>query len=187
MSFPFPSPPSSSKDDSSSQHVPLKRHPPGVVLDKDGKPCRTCTSSAEWMAMMKGATGKKPRAAAAAPIPAPAADCPPDVEELGRSTWTLLHSIAATYPPTAPPETQSIMQQFLSTFSKLYPCWVCAEDFQDWMARPGNAPKVKGQDELGMWMCQAHNVVNVKLGKKEFDCTLWKERWKDGWKDGRCD
>lgn len=79
------------------------------------------------------------------------------------------------------------MQQFLSTFSKLYPCHVCAEDFQHWMAQPNNAPKVKGQDELGMWMCQAHNAVNVKLGKKEFDCTLWKERWKDGWKDGRCD
>lgn len=79
------------------------------------------------------------------------------------------------------------MQQFLSAFSKLYPCWVCAEDFQKWLARPGNEPKVKGQDELGMWMCQAHNEVNVKLGKPEFDCTLWKQRWKDGWKDGRCD
>ena len=147
--------------------------------------CRTCTSSVEWMAMMKG-TGKKTKAAPVA-IPTPAPDCPPDVEELGRSTWTLLHSMAATYPPTAPPETQSIMKQFISTFSKLYPCWVCAEDFQDWMVQPGNQPKVKGQDELGMWMCQAHNAVNVKLGKKEFDCTLWKQRWKDGWKDGRCD
>lgn len=136
--------------------------------------------------MMKGTTGKKPKAAAVQ-APAPATDCPADVEELGRSTWTLLHSMAATYPPVAPPETQSIMQQFLSTFSKLYPCHVCAEDFQHWMAQPNNAPKVKGQDELGMWMCQAHNAVNVKLGKKEFDCTLWKERWKDGWKDGRCD
>ncbi|EXJ89945.1 hypothetical protein A1O3_03012 [Capronia epimyces CBS 606.96] len=146
-------------------------------------------------------SGKKPKGAAAAPPPPPSeyppdgpspsppsrSECPPDVEELGRSTWTLLHSIAATYPTAAPPETQSIMQQFLSTFAKLYPCWVCAEDFRGWMRQPGNEPKVKGQDELGMWMCQAHNAVNVKLGKSEFDCTLWKQRWKDGWKDGRCD
>jgi mitochondrial FAD-linked sulfhydryl oxidase len=36
-------------------------------------------------------------------------------------------------------------------------------------------------------MCQAHNEVNRKLGKSEFDCGLWKERWRDGWRDGRCD
>lgn len=114
-------------------------------------------------------------------------DCPADVEQLGRSTWTLLHTMAAQYPSKAPPTTQSVMKQFISTFSQLYPCWVCADDFRAWMVQPGNEPKVNGRDELGNWMCQAHNVVNVKLGKKEFDCSLWKQRWKDGWDDGRCD
>lgn len=94
--------------------------------------------------------------------------------------------MAATYPEAAPPETQTIMKQFISTFSKLYPCYVCAEDFQDWLKEPGNEPKVKGQDELGLWACRAHNAVNTKLGKPEFDCSLWKQRWKDGWTDGRC-
>jgi FAD-linked sulfhydryl oxidase len=77
--------------------------------------------------------------------------------------------------------------QFLSLFSKMYPCWVCAEDFRDWMAQPENEPKLKGRDDFGMWMCRAHNAVNVKLGKKEFDCNFWRQRWKDGWEDGRCD
>ncbi|OCT47854.1 Mitochondrial FAD-linked sulfhydryl oxidase ERV1 [Cladophialophora carrionii] len=189
MSFPFPSGKASGSQESrsSNEDTPQQKVARGVVLDKDGKPCRTCTSSAAWLAMMKS-SGKKPKAAAAAAAPvAPRSDCPPDVEELGRSTWTLLHSMAATYPEVAPPETQSIMKQFISTFSRLYPCYVCAEDFQDWLIQPGNEPKVKGQDELGMWACRAHNAVNVKLGKPEFDCNLWKERWKDGWKDGRCD
>jgi len=186
MSYPFPSGKTSSSKESSNkvEDPPQQKVAPGVVLDKDGKPCRTCTSSAAWMAMMKSG-GKKSKAA-----PAPVStrsDCPPDVEELGRSTWTLLHSVAATYPETAPPETQSIMKQFISTFSRLYPCYVCAEDFRDWMKEPGNEPRVEGQDGLGTWACQAHNAVNVKLGKPEFDCSLWKQRWKDGWKDGRCD
>ncbi|KAJ9646775.1 uncharacterized protein PV06_10476 [Exophiala oligosperma] len=186
MSFPSSGLVSSSRDDTVTRHdAPPKQPPPGVVLDKDGKPCRTCTSSAAWMAMMKSSTGKTTKPVV--PITTPASDCPPDVEELGRSTWTLLHSIAATYPENAPPETQSITKQFISTFSKLYPCWVCADDFRAWMAKPGNEPKVKGQEELGQWMCQAHNVVNVKLGKPEFNCNLWKQRWKDGWDDGRCD
>jgi mitochondrial FAD-linked sulfhydryl oxidase len=82
---------------------------------------------------------------------------------------------------------QSTMLSFIQTFSKLYPCGTCAEDFRSWMKIPGNQPRVWGQDEFGNWMCEAHNAVNVKLGKKVFDCSLWKERWRDGWKDGRCD
>lgn len=50
-----------------------------------------------------------------------------------------------------------------------------------------NQPKLGGRKEFGNWMCEAHNEVNRKLGKKEFDCRFWEERWKDGWKDGRCD
>ena len=114
-------------------------------------------------------------------------DCPPDVEELGRGAWTLLHSISASYPPRASPTQQSEMRQFLGLFGKLYPCWVCAEDFQDWMNKKGNEPRVESRDRLGKWMCEAHNEVNRKLGKQEFDCGKWEERWRTGWKDGRCD
>lgn len=46
---------------------------------------------------------------------------------------------------------------------------------------------LKSQEGFGKWMFRAHNAVNVKLGKEQFDCNFWKERWKDGWKDGRCD
>jgi FAD-linked sulfhydryl oxidase len=130
------------------------------------------------------AMGKKTNKRAA-PIAAPSSDCPPDVAALGRSSWTLLHSIAATYPEQPPPALQTETSAFLRTFSKLYPCWVCAEDFQDWMSK--NTPKVSNRSEFGQWMCEAHNAVNVKLGKKEFDCNKWEERWRTGWKDGRCD
>ena len=54
------------------------------------------------------------------------------------------------------------------------------------MQRPGNEPRVEGRELFGRWMCQAHNEVNRKLEKEEFDCNLWKERWKDGPRDGSC-
>lgn len=117
----------------------------------------------------------------------PPSDCPVDVTVLGRSTWTLLHTLAANYPERATSTHQFQAQQFIRSFAQLYPCWVCATDFQAWMATPGNEVRTGGQDELGDWMCRAHNEVNRKLGKEEFDCRRWKERWKDGWKDGRCD
>lgn len=73
----------------------------------------------------------------------------------------------------------------MRTFSRLYPCWVCAEDFQAYQQK--DQVKVNGRAEFGNWLCEAHNEVNRKLGKKEFDCSRWEERWRTGWKDGRCD
>ncbi|KAL2064029.1 hypothetical protein VTL71DRAFT_4523 [Oculimacula yallundae] len=156
--------------------APVKKLPKGLILGKDGKPCKTCNS-------LKDMTSQSRKFTTLAPPPRK--DCPPDVEELGRSSWTLLHSIAATYPITPTPTEQTQVSQFLGLFSKLYPCWVCAEDFQDWMTK--NKVRTESRDEFGTWMCEAHNDVNRKLGKKEFDCSKWEERWRTGWKDGRCD
>jgi FAD-linked sulfhydryl oxidase len=191
----------------------LSRSTPGLQnkLTHQSHSCRTCTSVASWRALTKQADLKSANsnststptsstskmttptaglAAAATPSPSETpSDCPPDVEELGRSTWTLLHSMAATYPEKADAEHQANMSGFLKFFSKLYPCWVCADDFRAWMVHPSgrNQPKLGSRKEFGWWMCEAHNEVNRKLGKKEFDCRLWEERWRTGWKDGRCD
>ncbi|KAF1848384.1 mitochondrial FAD-linked sulfhydryl oxidase-like protein ERV1 [Cucurbitaria berberidis CBS 394.84] len=157
----------------------------GIVLGPDGKPCRTCNDVASLFAI----AGKKPTTpsstSTSSTAPTFPVDCPPDVEALGRSSWTLLHSITATYPTTPTPQLQSETKTFLSTFGKLYPCWVCAEDFQGWMST--NTPRVSSRSEFGTWMCEAHNAVNLKLGKQTFDCGRWEERWRTGWKDGRCD
>ncbi|OXV10804.1 hypothetical protein Egran_01436 [Elaphomyces granulatus] len=181
--------------------------PKGVVLDKDGKPCRLCTSVASWRALTKqasSASSSSNTSSSSSPTLSPPSlsdnnassipganddDCPPDVEALGRSTWTFLHSLTAAYPPRATSEQQLEMHSFLKLFSRLYPCWVCADDFRAWMNQSGgrNEPRLSGRSEFGTWMCEAHNAVNRKLGKKEFDCRFWEERWRTGWKDGRCD
>ncbi|RCI11528.1 hypothetical protein L249_7480 [Ophiocordyceps polyrhachis-furcata BCC 54312] len=161
-------------DDKVDDHHRLKKLPTGVVLDKDGKPCRNCTSFAAWAAQAKKNTRVTPRA-----------DCPPDVDALGRSTWTLLHSIAASYPEKPSVTQQSDLLGFVRLFSRLYPCWVCAEDFQAYLGR--HKPPVTSRHAFGLWLCAAHNDVNRKLGKPEFDCSKWEERWRTGWADGRCD
>jgi FAD-linked sulfhydryl oxidase len=107
------------------------------------------------------------------------------VEQLGRSSWTLLHSIAATYPPQPTPAEQADVARFMGLFARLYPCWVCAEDFQRYLER--QPVRTGGRDELGTWLCEAHNEVNRKLNKPVFDCSRWQERWRTGWKDGSCD
>ena len=139
--------------------------------------CRSCTSFASWAAQTKASLSTN--------TPKPPADCPPDVETLGRSSWTLLHSIAAQYPESPSATQQSDLLGFVRLFAKLYPCWTCAEDFQAYIAR--RQPVVGSRGDFGNWLCDAHNDVNRKLGKPEFDCKLWEERWRTGWKDGRCD
>lgn len=189
-----------------------------IIYGPDGKPCRQCNSLKDLMNMGKSsdqsssstsaspfAVQKRPRVEQAAlsastseavsdaevksqKAPLNPANCPPDVEALGRSTWTLLHTMAANYPPRPTPTQQTDMSSFLRTFSLFYPCWVCAEDFREWMAKRENQPVLdQGWAGLGQWMCRAHNEVNEKLGQEKFDCNLWRQRWKDGFKDGSCD
>jgi FAD-linked sulfhydryl oxidase len=150
--------------------------------------CRSCTSFASWAAANKS---KSDSGESASPIansaPELPQDCPADVETLGRSTWTFLHTLTATYPSTASKTHQTQTKQFLKLFGDMYPCAPCAADFRDWMAEEGNEPQVTKREDFGRWMCRAHNAVNVKLGKDEFDCDLWEKRWKTGeWGDGRC-
>lgn len=104
---------------------------------------------------------------------------PPDVEQLGRSSWTLLHAAAANYPVKPSDEQKGEMKQFLNIFSHIYPCNWCAKDFEKYIRE--NAPKIESREELGRWMCEAHNKVNTKLRKPKFDCNFWEKRWKDGW------
>ncbi|ODQ82749.1 hypothetical protein BABINDRAFT_169934 [Babjeviella inositovora NRRL Y-12698] len=153
------------------------------IIYKDGKPCRSCNTLLDFQMAMPGKAARP--AVIAADLTAPVTvvedkQCPPDVELLGRSSWTLLHSIAASYPANPSPIQQEDIKTFVSIFSRIYPCWFCADDFQAYIKK--NEVQVKSQEAFGKWMCEAHNEVNRKLGKKEFDCNLWQQRWKDGWK-----
>ncbi|PQE07977.1 hypothetical protein CJF32_00003084 [Rutstroemia sp. NJR-2017a WRK4] len=181
-----------STSSSTSPLATAGKRPKGVILGKDGKPCRACNSFASFSAATKSpsithtsSSDDSGSQSSRTSLPSPAKDCPPDVEQLGRSSWTLLHSITASYPSNPTPTDQQNVSQFMSLFSKLYPCWVCAEDFQTYMEQ--NKVRTESRDEFGKWMCEAHNDVNRKLGKREFDCRKWEERWRTGWKDGRCD
>jgi len=111
--------------------------------------------------------------------------CPPDRQELGVASWSLLHSIAAYYPDKPTPSQQADAKLFLTLFSRLYPCEECAQDLRKDLAE--SPPRVRNSEEFSQWMCQLHNKVNVKLGKPTFDCSKVFERWRDGWKDGSCD
>lgn len=61
-------------------------------------------------------------------------DCPLDKEELGRSTWNLIHTIAAYYPKSPTDADKQNARNFIVALSYLYPCEVCRSDFKESVA-----------------------------------------------------
>ncbi|XP_071107012.1 FAD-linked sulfhydryl oxidase ALR-like [Haliotis cracherodii] len=147
---------------------------------KSKKPCRTCTDFTTWM-KMQGKTPKKEETTNSTPLPA---ECPLDRDELGRNTWSFLHTMAAYFPESPSQVQQKEMKDFVHLFSKYYPCDYCAEDLRQNLKT--NTPDTSNRHQFSQWLCHLHNDVNRKLGKPEFDCRRVDERWKDGWKDGSC-
>ena len=117
----------------------------------------------------------------------PPLECPPDKDLLGRSTWTFLHTTAAYYPDQPTPTHRKRMLGILFALPVLFPCSWCAMHFGEEIQR--SPPDVSGREALSRWLCQQHNIVNERLGKPLFDCSIKNldERWKDGPSDGRCD
>lgn len=117
----------------------------------------------------------------------PPEGCPPDTEQLGRATWTFLHTTAAYYPENPTPAQRTRMLGLLFALPVLYPCWYCAKHLGENMQL--NPPDVSSRVSLSRWLCERHNEVNKRKGKPLFDCSIKStdERWKDGPSDGRCD
>lgn len=185
-----------------------------LVIGPDGKPCRACSSRLAFADAMKGAgAGSKGKgkqgpspfgamagAGAAATTAATSSDddlkCPPDVNELGRSSWDLLHSIAAVYPDNPSESERTALLGLLKALPLLYPCKSCAEALQEEYTSRESRPTsslpsehvtvsgaVASKTTAMKFMCGIHNEVNERLGKKKWDCEdlkKLKERWEDG-------
>ncbi|KAG6909354.1 hypothetical protein DXG01_000954 [Tephrocybe rancida] len=151
------------------------------------RPTSATSTSAMMAALVSGtAVATTPATKIVTPVQdGPPPNCPADVEQLGRATWTFLHTTAAYYPERPSPTQRANMLMLLRALPLLYPCTNCADDFgEDIAVHP---PDVSGRVGLSKWLCERHNEVNEKLGKEAFDCAKTDERWKDGPSDGSCD
>ncbi|KAL6779869.1 ERV1B [Auxenochlorella protothecoides x Auxenochlorella symbiontica] len=99
------------------------------------------------------------RVAPFAAIAAPSGAHADRKEELGRATWTLLHTMAAQFPDRPAPSQQRDVKNLLS--------W-----------GRNNPPRVASGPELQQYMCEVHNQVNQRLRKPAFNCALAGARWR---------
>jgi len=168
---------------------------PGMVLGPDGKPCKVCTAFRDWkLQTNQSRTNGQATTAAMMALASmkhdslpdtPPNNCPLDVEQLGRATWSFLHTTAAYYPEQPSPRQRANMLGLIRALPVLYPCTHCASHLEQNMK--DHPPDVSGRVPLSRWFCERHNDVNERLGKEKFDCAKTDERWKDGPQEGSCD
>lgn len=198
-----------------------------VILGPDGKPCRACNSKLAFSAAMRGTKGSQRGAeeasdgsgsgtvalssssnastvglgAAATSLTAAQSDrCPPDGEEIGRATWSFLHSTAAYYPSQPSKEQQTSITSLVQALPYLYPCHSCSAALKEELQREAKESKswedgvvlqqaAKSGPALRKWLCGLHNEVNVRLGKPTWKCEekVLQEKWLTGPEDGSCD
>jgi hypothetical protein len=89
-------------------------------------------------------------------------------EILGRSTWTLLHSIGAGLhdPPT--PDEQRRVLLVLRELGEIYPCIECRPGFNYLDESP---PDFSSRAAFEEWLCSWHNAISKRLGKDEVACS----------------
>ena len=151
--------------------------------------CRACKEFQDWVGKNQNQFQRQNRSKPPTPsndsMAARAGGCPLDREELGRNSWAVLHSFAGYFPERPSVDQQREMEHFINLFGKYFPCTHCSEDFMKMIKV--NPPDTSSRQRFAKWLCDAHNKVNAKLGKPQYDCSLVEGRWHGGFADGSCD
>lgn len=84
-------------------------------------------------------------------------------EQLGQGTWRLLHAITENIERND--DNEKLFKNFIQSLQYLYPCRQCRKhlremDLHDIQMTPS-------------WLCSFHNKVNLRLGKKLYNCSKY--------------
>lgn len=88
------------------------------------------------------------------------------------------HPQAAWYPDQPSDSDQRHVTNFMAALARFYPCTWCAADFEKNLK--DKPVRTKNRQELCQWLCEQHNLVNVKTGTPVFPCDMktLDERWR---------
>ncbi|KAL9276038.1 FAD-linked sulfhydryl oxidase ERV1-like protein [Drosera capensis] len=100
---------------------------------------------------------------------------PASKEDLGRATWTFLHTLGAQYPEHPTRQQKKDVKELMAIISRMYPCKECADHFKEVLR--ANPVQAGSQAEFSQWLCHVHNIVNRSLGKTIFPCERVDARW----------
>ncbi|KAF5384480.1 hypothetical protein D9757_006452 [Collybiopsis confluens] len=88
------------------------------------------------------------------------------------------HTMTLRYPENPTNDEREALESYFHLFSRLYPCGECASEFQALLKK--YPPQTSSRRAASLWLCAVHNEVNLRLGKKEFDCAHLDEEYDCG-------
>lgn len=71
------------------------------------------------------------------------------------------------------------MSKYIESFADTLPCSDCREHFKTVLESNPYSEALKGRDELSRWGVAVHNIVNRRLGKKEYDFSEIHPKYED--------
>ncbi|KAJ3472363.1 hypothetical protein NLG97_g11052 [Lecanicillium saksenae] len=77
--------------------------------------------------------------------------------------------MAARFPDKPTKDERTTFETFMHLFGRLYPCGDCARHFREILAK--YPPQSGSRSSAAGWLCFAHNLVNERLEKPQFDCN----------------
>ena len=96
-------------------------------------------------------------------------------QEIGRNTWSLLHSMAAAYPNEPTEEDKKQITNFMYGLAAHFPCKICGSHLLRMLKKEG--VHADSREELVKYICKIHNIVNKVLEKPQFDCKKAFDFW----------
>jgi FAD-linked sulfhydryl oxidase len=95
-------------------------------------------------------------------------------EDMGRAGWTFLHAIGGALGELddvqpLPREETRALDDLVHALTVLYPCEECRKHFASLVKK--RPPRTESSAAFQTWLCEAHNDVNVRLGKPLQDCS----------------
>ena len=95
---------------------------------------------------------------------------PESKQEAGPKYWDVLKNMAAKLPDIPSRSEKIEFNQTLNYLVNHFVCDDCVEDAQDFIAA-NPVKSLKSKEDYSRYICELHNVVNVKTGKPVHDCT----------------
>lgn len=87
----------------------------------------------------------------------------------GPSAWRFLHAVTFAYPEDPSTEHREAALNLFKSLRLLLPCGDCCNHYCREFEKNGVESALGSRKELAQWLWNFHNMVNVRLGKPEFE------------------
>lgn len=91
-----------------------------------------------------------------------------DTRAWGAHAWTFLHAALFNYPVRPTEADRENMRTFINSFATVLPCPTCRHHFANLLRSMPFEECLGGRESLARWGVAAHNIVNRRLGKREY-------------------